>query len=126
VAADLVCKAGDLQPRWDVTFRDANGDPVDISATDVAVSVSLVYDSALNRRYRRGEMMILDRVPASNDQTDADSFGKAHYQPVAGDTDTPGGYEVEFVAEFADGSETFPNAAYLKLAIYEGLVAEAS
>jgi len=111
--ADLWMKAGDLQPRWDVVFRDASGDPVDITGTDITVSM---------RRIRGDRGLILDRVPAINDQVDPDSVGHAHYQPQAGDTDEPGGFYVEFRANFADGDETFPNATYLRLAILPALI----
>lgn len=106
--ADVWIKRGDLLPRITAQLVDAQGEPV-----------SLAGASGVRFRMRalRGTELVID----ADAEIDDEATGLVGYTPQGTDTAVAGGFIGEFSATFAGKRETFPNDAYVKVAILEDL-----
>jgi len=101
-------KRHDTAPAFTATLQDANNDAVDISGAAVLF---------LMRNPRTREL----KVSSAATITDA-AAGRISYAWAAGDTDTPGVYQVEVQVTFGSGEvETFPNGSHHRLEVLKDL-----
>lgn len=100
-------KAGDTLPALRVKLLD-DGDPFNLTNYDVDIRV----------RRSDGDGTVVD----TDATIDIANRGIVEYSWSPGETDEPGTYLVEFVADDGSGSTmTFPNLAYAKVYIEERL-----
>lgn len=101
-------KQSDTSPSLQVTFQDAEGNPVNI----VGASIDFYMESL------DGILVVDAPMTIVNGQG-----GIAKYDWQIGDTDSPGTYYAEFKVTYGDGSvETFPNNTNSTIIIYPSLV----
>ena len=97
-------KQNDSSPAFTATLRDGDGDVVDLTNATARFLMR-------NRRTRE------QKVAAAASVTD-ESGGRISYQWLAGDTDTPGVFQVEIEVTFSDETvATFPSDGYHQLTI---------
>ncbi len=108
--ANFYIKRDDLLPSISATLRDASG-PVDLTGATVTFRMRAYGGSGA------------PKVEALATIVDAEA-GEVRFDWLAGDTDTPGFYEVERRAVLASGKAmTFPNNGMLLLQVFENLAA---
>jgi hypothetical protein len=97
-------KLNNTSPALQVTLKDANGTPVDLTGASV-------------RFHMRAVGATTAKVDAAAALVTAAS-GIVKYAWIAGDTDTAGRYEAEFEVTFGDSSvETFPNRGFIPVMV---------
>jgi hypothetical protein len=89
----------DLQPVYSVTVVDSSGSVIDITGATIRTTMRLENSTTL----------AINRSTAGITLTDA-TAGQFEYQWQAGETDTPGSYDIEFeITPSAGGKFTLPN-----------------
>lgn len=102
--SDFTIKAGDRDPPIEATL-ERDGSAFDLTNT----TVSFVMGSTRDTPVVDAQATIVDATA-----------GTVRYEWAAGDTDTPGAYNSEFVVEDANGIETtFPDDGYVTVYIHE-------
>jgi hypothetical protein len=118
--AEFNITSGDTLPRIETTITDGDGNAVDIEDCDVTFALAPIQSG---ESHRIGEALF--SAAATNDQvTDGSdgTKGKAHYDWVPGDTDTPGGYVAQWRIAFDGEPMSAPNdGAYDTVAIFPAL-----
>lgn len=108
MATDFTIKRGDQLPELEVTLTDTAGRIVNLTGI-IGVSFLMSVKGGANVVNRPATV-----VDAPN--------GIVKYVWADGDTDTAGGYNGEFEVEFGDGrTETFPNAKYIAIKVFQDL-----
>ena len=100
-------KQDDIFPALRARLRDGRGTAIDLSLATVAFRM----------RATGGALKIDD---AACDVVDA-AGGIVEYQWAAGDTDTPGTYDGEFVISYAGGVQTVPATGYVSIVVSANL-----
>ena len=101
-------KQGDLLPSIQAQLLDTSGVPVDLTGV---LGVNFCFRRRNNTNVTTAAATIVD---ATN--------GVVQYDWVAGDTDTVGEYEAEWVVTFASGKEqTFPSEGFNEFEVTEDL-----
>ena len=108
MARETKIKQGDTAPAFTATLTDGAGAAINLTG---ATALFLMK----NRKTR--ELVVSAAATITGATT-----GKVSYAWAAGDTDIPGGYDVEIQITFSDSTiETFPNGDYHKLTVVKDL-----
>ena len=103
----IFMKKGNLQPPVEATLLDGNADPINLTGATIKMVMRKVSTGVVLEK----TMVIVSAIA-----------GTLKYDWVAGDTDNPGFYDIEFKITFSDTTSlTVPNNTYDRLEIIDNL-----
>lgn len=109
MSIDFKIKAGDLEPSLQHTLTDQNGNPKDLTG----------YTVELKWKRKGDTVEVVKAATIVGDPT----LGVVNYAWVAGDTDTVGIYDADWVGTIAGSPGTFPTVEHFQFQIYATIAA---